>query len=50
MGLKGRPKVRALRRSIARQGLPADEANKLLGKIEHMLADMRRTLIGGRQQ
>jgi hypothetical protein len=27
-----------------------DEANKLLGEIEHMLADMWRTLIGGRQR
>jgi hypothetical protein len=27
-----------------------DEARKLLGEIEHMLADMRRTLIGGRQR
>jgi hypothetical protein len=27
-----------------------DEARKLLDEIEHMLADMRRTLIGGRQR
>ena len=27
-----------------------DEAHKLLDEIEHMLADMRRTLLGGRQR
>ena len=27
-----------------------DEAHKLLDEIEHMLADMRRTLMGGRQR
>ena len=32
----------------AETGRRLDEANKLLGEIEHMLAEMRRELLGGR--